>query len=99
MRDRCPVCRFWFERGDGYFIGATCLNMVAAIVLPLILYTLVVALSWPNPPWLGAALAAIAMAIAIPIVCFPFARVSWLALDLVIRPIEPVEYERPRALD
>jgi uncharacterized protein (DUF983 family) len=99
MRTRCPVCRFWFERGEGYFIGATCINMLAAIVVPILVYVVVLVVTWPNPPWVQDAVAAIALAILIPIVFYPFARVIWLALDLVIRPIEPIEYERPRALD
>lgn len=99
MRERCPVCRFWFERGEGYFIGATCVNMVAAIILPAIAYVLIVVLGWPNPAWYVAAGVAIGLAAAIPIAFYPFARVVWLAFDLVVRPIEPIEYERPRALD
>lgn len=99
MRDRCPVCHFWFERGEGYFLGATCVNMVAAIILPAIVYVVIVVLGWPNPAWFAAAAAAIALAVLIPVVFYPFARVVWLAFDLVIRPIEPLEYERPHALD
>ncbi len=99
MLDRCPVCHFWFERGEGYFIGATCVNMVAAIVIPAIVYAIVLLLTWPDPPWFGASLAAIALAVLIPIGFYPFARIIWLALDLTFRPIEPAEYQRPRALD
>lgn len=99
MRERCPVCHFFFERGEGYFIGATCVNMVAAIVLPALVYVAVLLTTWPNAPWLAASLVAVGLAIAIPVVFYPFARIIWLALDLVIRPIEPVEYDRPRGLD
>jgi uncharacterized protein (DUF983 family) len=99
MRERCPVCHFWFERGEGYFLGATCVNMAAAILLPALVYVLIVVLAWPNPPWLEAAIAAIALAAIIPIAFFPLARVVWLAFDIVIRPIEPVEYVRRHALD
>jgi uncharacterized protein (DUF983 family) len=99
MLDRCPVCHFWFERGEGYFIGATCVNMVAAIVIPAIVYVVVLLATWPNPPWLAASLLAVALAVLIPVAFYPFARVIWLALDLVFRPIEPAEYQRPRALD
>jgi len=99
MRERCPVCHFWFERGEGYFIGATCVNMVAAILLPAVVYVVVVVLSWPTPPWLGAAIAAVALAVVIPVLFYPFARILWLTFDVVIRPIEPVEYDRQHALD
>ena len=55
MRDRCPVCHFWFERGEGYFIGATCVNMLAAIVIPAAVYAVLLAVNWPTPPWLAGA--------------------------------------------
>jgi uncharacterized protein (DUF983 family) len=99
MRERCPVCHFWFQRGEGYFIGATCINMVAAILIPAVVYVAVIIPNWPNPPWLAAGLAAALLAIVIPIVFFPFARIVWLAFDLVIRPIQPEEYVRKNALD
>jgi uncharacterized protein (DUF983 family) len=99
MRDRCPVCHFFFERGDGYFIGATCINLVAAIILPAMAYAVVLAVTWPNAAWLGAAIAAIVLAVLVPVLFYPFARIIWLALDLVIRPIQPDEYVRPHALD
>lgn len=99
MRERCPICRFWFERNEGYFLGATCINMVLAIVLPAIAYVIVLAAGWPNPSWIGAGATAVALVIVVPIALFPFARVVWLAFDLVIRPIEPIEYERQHALD
>lgn len=99
MHERCPVCRFWFERNEGYFLGATAINMVLAIVLPTIAYVIVLAAGWPNPSWIGAGVTAVALVIAAPIALFPFARVVWLAFDLVIRPIEPIEYERQHALD
>jgi uncharacterized protein (DUF983 family) len=99
MRERCPVCHFWFERGDGYFIGATCVNLVAAIVLPALLYGIVLAVTWPHPPWLAAAIAAILTALAVPVAFYPLARIVWLAIDLAIRPIQPAEYDHQHALD
>ncbi|HEX6511788.1 MAG TPA: DUF983 domain-containing protein [Chloroflexota bacterium] len=99
MQERCPVCHFWFERGDGYFIGAACVNLVAAIIFPAVVYAIFLALTWPNPPWLVAGVVSAATAVIVPIVFFPFARVIWLAFDLVIRPIQPEEYARQHALD
>ena len=99
MRERCPVCHFWFERGDGYFIGATCVNLVAAIALPAFVYGLVLAVTWPNPPWRGAAVAGIVAALLVPLAFYPVARIVWLALDVVIRPIQPAEYDHKHALD
>ena len=99
MRERCPTCHFWFERGEGYFTGATCVNLMAAIVFPAIAYAVILAVTWPNPPWLAAGLVSASLAFAVPLLFFPFARVIWLAFDLVVRPIQPEEYARPHALD
>ena len=99
MRDRCPACHWWFERGEGYFIGALCINLVAAEAVPFAVYILMLVITWPHPPWLEAGIAAALLAVITPIALYPFARMVWLAIDLVIRPIQPAEYDRPRALD
>ncbi|HEU0168981.1 MAG TPA: hypothetical protein VFS62_14480 [Chloroflexota bacterium] len=97
--DRCPRCNWFFERGDGYFIGATCVNLVIAEVIPFAWFIVTLVITWPHANWNVAGLGAIVLAIGMPILCYPWARMIWLAVDLVIRPIQPEEYARPHALD
>ncbi len=99
MERRCKSCRFWFERGDGYFIGATCVNLILAIVFPAIVVLVGMVVTWPSPPWTLLEALAIAVAVVTPVICFPFARMIWLAVDLAVRPIQPLEFEREHALD
>jgi len=99
MRERCPVCHWWFERGDGYFIGATCVNILAAEAVPFVFYVLVLVFTWPAARWLLAGVGAAVLAVITPLMLYPFARMLWLAIDLIVRPIQPDEYARPHALD
>lgn len=99
MERRCPSCRFWFERGDGYFIGATCVNLMLAIVIPAAVILAGLLVTWPRSPWTLLEALGIALAVAVPVGFYPFARMVWLAIDLVVRPIHPTEYEREHALD
>lgn len=97
--ERCPRCNWYFERGDGYFIGATCVNLVIAEAIPFLFFILVLVFTWPRANWNLAGLGAIVLAVVCPILFYPWARMIWLAVDLVIRPIQPDEYARPHALD
>jgi len=96
---RCPRCNWFFERGDGYFIGATCINIVVAEIIPFVWFVLTLVLTWPQANWNVAGAGAVVLAVAMPILFYPWARMLWLAIDLVIRPIQPEEYGRPHALD
>ena len=85
----CPTCGQLIERTEeGYFLGALLVNLVIAEVLPLAAVMAVLISTWPHPPWNlllygGAALAAVS-----PFVFYPFSKLIWLAVDLVIQPGE-----------
>jgi uncharacterized protein (DUF983 family) len=97
--DRCPRCHWFFERGDGYFIGAMCVNLVVAEAIPFAWFVITLVVTWPRANWNLAGLGAIVLAIGMPILFYPWSRMVWLAIDLVIRPIQPEEYAHPHALD
>ncbi len=99
MLERCPYCHFWFEREEGYFIGATAVNLVAAETVPVIVFITVAASTWPAVNWTLLEALCLALAILVPLALFPFARALWLAIDLVIRPIQPQEFERRHGLE
>jgi len=81
------VCRLKLERGEeGYQVGSYMFNIIASELIFLAVFLLVLALTWPTPPWTwlqygGAALAALA-----PVIFFPFTKTVFLAFDLVFRP-------------
>ena len=92
IRQRCDVCGLRFERtDDNYFGGAVffglfCAELVVALAL---LVTLLV--TWPAVPWNGILYGVtIGSIIALPI-SLPFAKVVWLSVDTLVRPVQPEE--------
>jgi len=46
---------------------------------------------WPEPPIVAIIIAALAVAGLLPLAFFPFSKTIWLALDIMMRPIESGE--------
>ena len=97
---RCGTCGIRLERGEhDYFVGSIFILFTLAGIL--VLGTLVVTLlvSWPAVPWdllqYGLPLM---MLVAMPAL-FPFAKLVWLAFDLMLRPVSPEELEWHRETD
>jgi uncharacterized protein (DUF983 family) len=92
LRPECPHCGMRLDRGeDDYFIGAYLFNLIAVEILLWGILFVVLVLTLPNPPWValqyGAAIAVFVGAF----VCYPFAKTTWLAVDLALRPMTPEE--------
>ena len=92
LRPACPHCGLRLDRGeDDYFIGAYLFNLVAVELILAAILAVTLVLTLPNPPWValqyGAAIAVFAGAF----VCYPFAKTTWLAVDLWLRPMTPEE--------
>ena len=87
MRERCPNCGILLERGEAdYFIGAYTLNLIVVEVLLALGFLVVVLVTWPNPPWDALQYGGVALSIAGAVLCYPFAKTTWLAIDLIFRP-------------
>jgi uncharacterized protein (DUF983 family) len=87
MTDRCPTCGILLERGEAdYFIGAYTLNLIAVEVVLAIGFLIVVVVTWPRPPWNGLEYGGVALSILGALFCYPFAKTTWLAVDLIFRP-------------
>ena len=50
-----------------------------------------VLLTWPEPPMAAIGIAAVAIAVFMPIFFLPFSKTVWLASDLLMRPLEAGE--------
>jgi uncharacterized protein (DUF983 family) len=92
LRAECPHCGMRLDRGeDDYFIGAYLFNLIAVEILLWSILAVVLLLTLPNPPWValqyGAAIAVFLGAFF----CYPFAKTTWLAVDLALRPMTPEE--------
>ena len=47
MDDQCAVCRLWFEREEGYFLGA----MIVDYALAMVMTTILGAILWSFTHW------------------------------------------------
>ncbi len=83
MAERCGVCRFRFEREQGYFVGAIHLNSAATvlILIPgcLVLYFAGVSVTYQL-------VIAAALCVLVPLSFFRYSKSLWLALDYFFDP-------------
>ena len=87
MKPRCPTCGLLLERGESdYFLGGYTLNLIAVEVLLALGFLVVVIVTWPNPPWDGLMWGGVVLSVLGAVFCYPFAKTTWLAVDLVFRP-------------
>jgi uncharacterized protein (DUF983 family) len=87
LREQCPRCGIHFEREEGYFLGAYALNLITAEFVGLglaIFLILKTDLQHLSLIWQEAI--AVALAIAFPVIFFPFSRTVWIAMDLIFHP-------------
>jgi hypothetical protein len=88
LHDRCPSCRLALGRGEDadYWLGAYAINLVVAESLAAIIALIVLRATWPE--YMAAQVTGMILAVALPILFFPFSRALWLAWDLSFRPRE-----------
>ena len=87
LRDRCPRCGVRFEREEGYFLGAYALNLIVAEFVGLgLAIVLIFKTDLRHLPLIWQEVIAVALAIAFPVILFPFSRTVWIAMDLMFHP-------------
>lgn len=82
--DDCPTCGISLIRGNR--VGAYILNLVVAELLVMAAILGVVVASWPTPPWELLGWLAPTLAVASPLLFYPFAKLTFVALDLAVHP-------------
>lgn len=92
LKEQCPTCGLRMQRGeDDYFVGAYLFNLCA---VELILYVGVfacIAATYPDTPWTALTWVTSILMIVGCFACYPFAKTTWLAVDLSIRPLTSEE--------
>jgi uncharacterized protein (DUF983 family) len=91
MLERCPRCGLRFDRIDGQQSGDIGVNTIVSFGVLLIVLLGGVLLTWPEPPFVAITVAAVGVAVLMPIFFMPFSKTVWLAADLLMRPLEPGE--------
>jgi uncharacterized protein (DUF983 family) len=92
VRERCTECGFRFQRtDDNYFGGAVFFGLFCGELLVALTLLIVMLATWPAVPWDGILWGVtIGSLLALPI-SLPFAKVVWLSVDSLVRPIQPDE--------
>ena len=87
IKQRCPTCGMLLERGESdYFLGAYTMNLIAVEILLAVGFLVVMLVTWPNPPWDALQYGGVVLSVLGAVLCYPFAKTTWLALDLIFRP-------------
>jgi len=98
LQPQCPGCGLRLERGEGdYFVGAYLFNLIAVELILFFGVAAFVVFTWPNPPWTLITYVTAALMLSGCLLCYPFAKTTWLAVDLAIRPLSPEELAWHRA--
>jgi uncharacterized protein (DUF983 family) len=92
LKKQCPACGVTYAYEDGYFLGSYPVNLVAtellaaAIVIGLII--------WSSLSVLEMQVIAVALAVGLPLLGYPFALLIWVALDIAFHPPDPATGRR-----
>lgn len=95
MLERCPRCDLRFERIDGHWVGAWGLNVIVSFTALFLVLVGGFVATYPDFAVVPLLLVAGGTAVLLPLVLFPWSRTVWLAIDLLMRPLEPGEADRP----
>lgn len=91
MKERCPRCDLRFERMAGQLTGDIGVNTIVSFGALLVVLLGGFLLTYPDPPVALLVGASAAVAVIMPLVFLPFSKTVWLAVDLMLRPLEPGE--------
>ena len=92
VRARCDACNFRYERSDdNYFAGAMLTNLLMSELLFALSFSAAVVGFWPNVPWDFLTYAGAAGMLLAPALLYPVAKVFWLSIDVLVRPVMPKE--------
>jgi len=91
MSERCPQCGLYFEREEGYWTGAVAINTVSTELIFIAVTAFLVIWTWPDVPMAPILTAAIALNIVVPLIFYPISKTLWVAIDLMLHPLEERE--------
>jgi uncharacterized protein (DUF983 family) len=97
MVPRCPTCGLASDRVVGHWIGAVGMNTVVSFGALAVVLVAGLILTYPDIPAIPLLAAALATAVGVPLLFWPFSQTLWTALDIMMRPISAEELD-PRYL-
>lgn len=93
IRERCPSCGLKFARMEGHWLGAVAVNTVVSAVA--VMGTVIAAmLIWGTDVGRGLLLGlAVPVGVATPVLFDPVSRTLWTAIDALVRPPQPSDFD------
>lgn len=91
LREECPRCGFRFERKPGHFVGAVGMSTIATFGSLLIVLVVGIGLTWPDVRPAPLLIPMLPIAVLMPVLVHPTAKTLWVAIDLMMNPVEPGE--------
>ena len=92
LKEHCPSCGLRLERGEGdYFVGAYLFNLIAVELILFFCVCGFVYFTWPDPPWDLITYVTAFLMLSGCVLCYPFSKTTWLAVDIAIRPLSAEE--------
>jgi uncharacterized protein (DUF983 family) len=86
--DRCRTCGYKYERAPGFVLGEVTMNTIVTFgLLAAVIVTGLIAW-YPDVPVAPLMVAALAVAIVVPVVFYPFSSTLWAAVDLAMHPLD-----------
>lgn len=93
VRPACRGCGLRLDRGEvDYWLGAMLFNLIAAETLFAAGLLVIIALTWPDPPWDGLLWGGVAVLVVVPVLTYPATKLVWLGFDLIFRPARPQDF-------
>ncbi len=91
LTDRCPTCGLWLERSNGMSMGSLGMNTIASFSSLFAVEVLGLIVTWPDFEVGLLLLVAVLWGVLFPTLFHTRAKTLWLAVDLLLRPMEPDE--------
>lgn len=93
-RPSCRGCGLRWRRGDvGFELGAATAAAVLTLGLLMVALGVSLAVTWPEVAVVPLVVTLGVAAVVVPIVAYPVSYTLWQALDLVVRPVEPGDFD------
>jgi uncharacterized protein (DUF983 family) len=83
--DTCPRCGLSFDRGEGFWLGTMAVNMGATEATFGAIVVVWLVLVWPDVNWTMLTIVALFLNLVLPLLFYPFAKTTFVAIDLLLR--------------
>lgn len=93
--EACTACGFQYRRSDqNYFTAAIVVNYFICGAIFALSFLATLLITWPNVPWDVLTYAFPIAMVGIVVLLHPIAKVVWLTIDVIVRPVSPDELGR-----